>query len=61
MGKLIGFKATEQEVERVEQLTQATGLSKAALLRELVNRAELRPVQIQTVRPVAELRREQAA
>ncbi len=57
--KVIGFIANEEELQRVEELVKATGLTTSDVLRALVRSAELEPVE--KLRPVARLGREQIA
>jgi hypothetical protein len=51
--RIIKFRGSDRDAERVNELRRQTGLNTSELLRELLHSAELRPNQ--TLRPVAHL------
>lgn len=51
--RIINFRATAHDEERLAEMAQKTGGTISEVLRQLVSSAELRPCQ--TLRPVAHL------
>lgn len=52
--KILGFRATEAQIRKLDQLSEQTGLKTSELLRELVDSAVISPIW--TTRTRAEIR-----